>query len=154
MTDEPITSASPPAIVSFALASQNTTLAMQRTRLAADRTLMAVIRTSLSLISFGFTIFQIAENLTEKKVLKFNASFPHFGIGLVVLGILVLLFGIIYHAQTMLALRSNRRRMTRDGLIGGQDPFPPSFTLVAAMILLGLGIVVGLGMIFHIGPLD
>jgi putative membrane protein len=127
---------------------------MQRTRLAVDRTLMAVIRTSLSLISFGFTIVQIVQNLTEKHVLKFTASVLHFGIVLVVLGIIVLALGIIYHVQFMYTLRTDRNRMTRDGLIHGRDPFPPSFTLVTAVILLVIGLTVILGMLFHIGPLD
>ena len=35
--------------------------------MAADRTLMAVIRTSLSLISFGFTIYKVAENLVAEE---------------------------------------------------------------------------------------
>jgi putative membrane protein len=152
MPDERVSSTSSPSAISFELASRNTGLALQRTRLSADRTLMAVIRTSLSLISFGFTIFKVAQNLASENVLKVGASIPHFGVGLVLLGILMLAVGIIYHGQFMFGLRVERRRLTKDGLIRGKSPFPPSFTLITALILLGLGIGAILSMLFRIGP--
>jgi putative membrane protein len=153
MTDEPVI-ATAPSNSSFELASRNTSLAFQRTRMAADRTLMAVIRTSLSLISFGFTIYKIAQNLAEEKILKIGESFPHFGISLVLLGIVMLAIGIIYHGQFMLGLRTERKRSIKEGLIRDKSPFPPSFTLITALILLGLGIAVIISMIFHIGPFE
>jgi putative membrane protein len=140
------------ASASLELSSRNTSLALQRTRLSADRTLMAVIRTSLSLISFGFTIFKVVQNLVDAKIFKFNASVPHFGIGLVLLGILMLAVGIIYHVQFMLRLRVIRKRLIEDGLIRGESPFPPSFTLAIAVILFGIGVAVILSMLFRIGP--
>ena len=45
----------------------NTRLAAERTRLALERTLMAWTRTATSLIAFGFTIFQIFEQLAESE---------------------------------------------------------------------------------------
>ncbi len=145
----------PPPNSSFELASRNTGLALQRTRMAADRTLMAVIRTSLSLISFGFTIFKVAENLVSQKILKIGGrSIPHFGISLVFLGVFMLIIGIIYHSLFMIQLRSGRRKMVQDGLIRGQLPFPASFTLITALILLGLGVSAIISMVFHIGPFD
>ena len=113
---------------------------------------MAVIRTSLSLISFGFTIFKVVQDLTAAKLLQFNSSVPHFGIGLVLLGILMLTTGIIYHGQFMLRLRMIRKGLIEEGLIRGESPFPPSFTLATAFILLGLGVAVILSMVFRIGP--
>ncbi len=152
MSDELPTVLSPPANSSFELASRNTGLALQRTRMAADRTLMAVVRTSLSLISFGFTIFNLAQDLKRENILKVNATVPHFGVGLVLLGIVMLFIGIIYHIHFMYSLRKERKRLTLAGLIQGKSPFPPSLTLIVAIILLGLGISAILSMLFHIGP--
>ena len=155
MTDERVAVQLPPGNSSFELASRNTSLAFQRTRMAADRTLMAVIRTSLSLISFGFTIFKVAQNLIAEKILKVGAdAVPHYGISLVLLGIAMLAIGIIYHSQFMYRLRLERRQMMKDGFIHGKNVFPPSFTLITAIILLILGIVVIISMIFRIGPLE
>jgi putative membrane protein len=134
MADGRTTSKSPPSAISFELASRNTGLAVQRTRMAADRTLMAVIRTSLSLVSFGFTIAQILQKLTESKMLTGEGTAGrHFGVALVLVGIAMFVLGIIYHVQFMLALRSSRKQLTEDGLIHGESPFPLSLTLVTAV---------------------
>jgi len=114
----------PPPGLSFRLASQNTSLAFQNTGMGTDRTLMAVIGTSLSLISCGFTTFKVAQNLGADNILKISVNLvPHFGIGLVLLGIMVLRVGIIYHVQFMRVLRSDRKRVVEDGLIRGESPF-------------------------------
>ncbi len=150
-----ITSNSTTSEISRELAARNTGLALQRTRLAADRTLMAVIRTSLSLISFGFTISQIFEKLTESGTLRVSLTeAPRFGLALVVLGIAMLVLGIAYHAQFMLTIRTGRKRMVHEGLIHGESPFPPSLTLITAVALLGIGIAAMISMIFHVGPFD
>jgi putative membrane protein len=155
MVDERTTSASSPPAISFELASRNTGLSIQRTRLSADRTLMSVIRTSLSLISFGFTIFQVFRNLTSEDVLKNETSSGrHFGVTLVLLGIIMLAIGIVYHVQFMLGLRATRRLLKADGLIHGESLFPVSFTLVTAVILFGLGLAAIASMVFHVGPLE
>lgn len=151
MTEKPETLRPSPS-ASLELASRNTSLAVQRTRMGADRTLMAVIRTSLSLISFGFTIFKVVQNLADAKLLKLNSSVPHFGIGLVLLGILMLATGIVYHGQFMWRLRLIRKGLIEDGLIRGETPFPPSYTLGTALILLGIGVAAILSMFFRIGP--
>jgi putative membrane protein len=155
MADERVTAKSPPSAISFELASRNTGLAVQRTRMAADRTLMSVIRTSLSLLSFGFTISQIFQKLTESKVLTGEGTAGrHFGIALVLVGIGMLVLGIVYHVEFMLALRHSRKQLTKDGLIRGESPFPLSLTLVTAVVLLGLSIAAITSMIFHIGPFE
>jgi putative membrane protein len=153
MTDETLT---PPPNASFHLASRNTSLAFQRTRMAADRTLMAVIRTALSLISFGFTIYKLAQTLIEDNILKATEkSAHHYGVALVLLGIIMLGFGILYHIQFMLALRHQRQEMIEEALIRRHGRgFPLSFTLVTAVILLLLGLAVILSMVFHLGPLE
>jgi len=153
MRDDPPAIQTPPANSSFELASRNTGLALQRTRMAADRTLMAVLRTSLSLISFGFTLFNVVKELQKGNILKGNVTMPHFGIGLVGLGIIMLAIGIVYHLQFMYSLRKERRRLTLDGLIRGESPFPPSLTLIIAVILFGFGLAAIIRMLFHAGPL-
>ncbi len=153
MRDDPPAVQPPPANSSFELASKNTGLALQRTRMAADRTLMAVLRTSLALISFGFTIFNVVKELQKEDLFKENVAMPHFGVGLVLLGIVMLAIGIIYHLQFMYCLRKERKRLTLAGLIRGESPFPPSLTLIIAVILLGFGLAAIMRMLFHFGPI-
>jgi putative membrane protein len=154
MTDDQVTPTSHPTNASFELASRNTGMALQRTRMSADRTLMSVIRTSLSLIGFGFTIAQLFQKLEETNALRHNFVVPRFGLALIMLGIMMLILGIAYHAQFMLALRTGRKKMVADHLIRGESPFPPSLTLITALLLLGIGIAAMISMLFHVGPFD
>src|SRR5262245_15134247 len=129
------------------LASRRTGMSFQRTRLSADRTLMSVIRTSLYLISFGFTSFQFFKKLQDANLVSGSAAPRNFGAALVVLGIGLLVLGIIYHIQFMLGLRREREMMKREGLIHAESHFPPSLTLITAVVLLIIGIVAGLSML-------
>ena len=139
--------------ISVELSSRRTGMSFQRTRMSADRTLMSVIRTSLSLISFGFTIFQFFKKLQEANVLQGSAApARHFGVWLVVLGVLMLITGIIYHIQFMVGLRHERLKMKEEGLIHAESLFPPSLTLMTAILLLIIGIIAIMSMVFHIGP--
>ena len=137
---------------SVLLSSRRTGMSFQRTRMSADRTLMSVIRTSLSLISFGFTIFQVFQKLRDQDVLTSAAPSRNFGIALVLLGIVMLIGGILYHLQFMSALRVERNEMTEQGLIRGVSPFPPSLTLFTAVILLLIGLAAIVSMVFRVGP--
>ncbi|QKV54956.1 DUF202 domain-containing protein [Comamonas antarctica] len=127
-------------------------MSFQRTRMSADRTLMSVIRTSLSLISFGFTIVQAFEKLAINKLLHDSHATRNFGVSLVCLGIIMLAIGILYHLRFMQGLRHTREEMTENGLIHGESVFPTSFTLVTAIILLGIGVVAVLSIVLNIGP--
>jgi putative membrane protein len=133
------------------LSSRRTGMSFQRTRMSADRTLMSVIRTSLSLISFGFTIFQVFHKFLPDSP---TAAAParNFGIALVALGIGMLVLGIGYHIQFMLGLRKERTQMKGAGLIHGESSFPPSLTLVTAVLLLLIGIAAIVSMLFRVGP--
>ena len=142
------------AQVSTELAMRRTGMAFQRTRMAADRTLMAVIRTSLSLISFGFTIYQFFNKMKDAGVLKNTASARNFGTTLVLVGIGMLIFGIVYHVLFMLGLRDQREQMKLAQLVHGESRFPASLVLIVALILLLIGIVAAASMILHIGPYD
>lgn len=134
------------------MSKRRTGMSFQRTRLSADRTLMSVIRTSLSLISFGFTIYQVFEKFRTSQVIVADEAPRNFGIALIVLGVAMLILGIVYHLQFMLALRGERRAMVHDGLLYGESPFPPSMTLITALLLLILGFAAILGIAFHIAP--
>ncbi len=149
---EALPSKAPPLSLSQDLSSRRTGMAFQRTRLAADRTLMAVIRTSLSLISFGFTIAKAFEKLREMGTVSSEKPVRNFGVALVALGIAMLVLGIAYHVQFMYGLREERKTMKAAGLVHAESKFPPSMTLITALVLLMIGIVVIVSLIFHIGP--
>ena len=121
------------------LSSRRTSMSFQRTRLSADRTLMSVIRTSLSLMSFGFTIHQFASKMQEKGLLASDRSERSFGGSLIVIAIALLIMGIIYHLRFMFQMRKERTAMLSQGLLHTGDEFPPSVTIVTAVLLLLLG---------------
>src|SRR5271169_4368763 len=125
--------------ISVELSSRRTGMSFQRTRMSADRTLMSVIRTSLALIGFGFSIFQIFEKLYESGVLKNGIAPRHFGIALVLLGIAMLFVGIGYHLVFMYGLRKERAQLRDDALVHAESLFPPSLTLMVALLLLLIG---------------
>jgi putative membrane protein len=128
--------------ISVELSSRRTGMSFQRTRMSADRTLMSVIRTALSLIGFGFTIYQGFRELRETGAFQGRTHAPrNFGVTLVGLGIVMLLIGIGYHAEFMRELRRTREELVEEGLVHGQSSFPPSMTLVTAVLLLCIGIV-------------
>src|SRR3954471_16383913 len=129
------------------LSMRQTGMSFQRTRMSADRTLMSVIRTAISLIGFGFTIFQFFQKMKEANVIARANAPRNFGLALVSLGIGMLVLGIIYHLLFMTGLRKTRDEMKAEGLIHGQSIFPPSLTLVTAVLLLAIGIGAVISMI-------
>lgn len=136
------------------MSMRRTGMSFQRTRMSAERTLMSVIRTSLSLISFGFTIYQVFEKLHAAGTFAHADAPRNFGVILVLLGIGMLVIGIIYHIQFMLGLRHERMEMYKEGLIYAQSRFPPSMTLIVAILLLILGLAAIFSMVSGIGPLS
>ena len=137
------------------MSSRRTGMSFQRTRMSADRTLMSVIRTSLSLISFGFTIYQFFSHLADQKLFTGGPHAPrNFGLALVYLGVAMVVVGILYHVQFMYGLRRERTDMHAGGMILANSSFPVSFTLVAAVLLLMLGITAAASLTFHVGPFD
>jgi inner membrane protein YidH len=120
--------------------------------MSADRTLMSVIRTSLSLIGFGFTIFQVFQRLVESGVLKNSMAARHFGIALVLLGIAMLFVGIGYHVAFMYGLRKERALLRADRLVHAESQFPPSLTLMVALLLLLIGFFAIASMLYGVGP--
>ena len=139
--------------ISVELSKRRTGMSFQRTRMSADRTLMSVIRTSLSLISFGFTIYQFFSHLRDTNLFTGRADAPrNFGVTLVAVGIGMLVLGIGYHAHFMLEVRRRRADMAEHGLIHAQSGFPPSLTLITAVLLLVIGVVAIVSMLRHGGP--
>lgn len=138
--------------VSTELSSRRTGMSLHRTRMSADRTLMSVIRTSLSLIGFGFTIFQVFQKLVEGEVLKRAQAPRNFGIALVLLGLLTLGLGIVYHVNFMRELRRMRAQMKSESLIHGESAFPVSQTLLIALALFAIGLIAIVSMVFNVGP--
>jgi len=134
------------------LSMRRTGMSFQRTRMSADRTLMSVMRTSLSLIGFGFTIYQVFEKLKDSGVITHAHASRNFGIALVGLGIGMMVFGIIYHVRFMLGLRRERAKMAADGLVHAESQFPPSLTLITALVLLAIGVSAIVSMLFQAGP--
>lgn len=129
------------------LSMRRTGMSFQRTRMSADRTLMSVIRTALSLIGFGFTIFQFFQKMQEADVLSGVNAPRNFGMALVALGIGMLVLGIVYHLQFMTGLRKTREALKEEGLIHGESIFPPSLTLITALVLLVIGIAAIISML-------
>ena len=137
-----------PDEISVELSSRRTGMSLQRTRMSADRTLMSVIRTALSLIGFGFTIYQVFGQLQKSGAFPGRTHAPrNFGVALVALGIVMLLLGIGYHAVFMKELRRRRELLVDEGLIHGQSGFPPSMTLVTAVLLFCIGLVAIVSMV-------
>jgi len=134
------------------LSARRTGLAFQRTRMAADRTMMAVIRTSLSLISFGFTIYKIIEGMQSQGADLHDHAARNFGIALILIGIVTLIAGIVYQLRFMAQLRGQRNALEADRSIHAESPFPFSFNLVLAILLLLVGVFAIISMVFRTGP--
>ena len=149
-----VTSDSTDAAISTELSSRRTGMSFQRTRMSADRTLMSVMRTSLSLIGFGFTIYQIFQKAHEAEILKSSMAPRRFGEALVVLGIGMLIVGIGYHVAFMLGLRRERTMLKAGGLIHAESQFPPSLTLIVALVLLLIGFLAIASMVYNVGPFE
>jgi putative membrane protein len=142
-----------PDAASVELSERRTGMSFQRTRMSADRTLMSVIRTSLSLITFGFTIFQFFQHFRESTALSGGErAAHHFGLSLVLLGIVMLGLGIVYHLAFMGGLRRERRAMAEAGLVHAESGFPPSLTLIVAVLLLLIGLLAVASIAFKLGP--
>ena len=92
----------------------NTTLAFERTRIAYERTMMAWVRTATSLITFGFSVYKFFEFEMKKDLSAAPMAMgPRgFGLTLICIGLLSLLFGALDHARDLRALREQCPGMT------------------------------------------
>ena len=87
--------------------SRSTILAFERTRVAYERTMMAWIRTATSLITFGFSVYKFFEfEMKGNPSLQTMVVGPRgFGLTLIGVGLLSLLFGTLDHARDLGVLR-------------------------------------------------
>ena len=120
-----------------------TDMAVERTIMAADRSLMAWVRTGLSLISFGFTIYKFIEYQQQqlqaagKEVLSFSSP-RVFGLIMIGLGILSLVFGSIENVSTVNSYRKHYQFKRIN------------FSLILSAIITFIGIVLFTGIVFKI----
>ena len=64
----------------------------------------------------------------------------------------MLVLGIVYELQFMRGLGEERQAMTAQGLIHGESRFPPSMTLITAVVLLFIGFAAVASMVYSVGP--
>jgi putative membrane protein len=106
-----------------------TTLAFERTRVAYERTMMAWTRTATSLITFGFSVYKFFEfELKNSPSAEMIVGPRAFGLALIVMGLLTMLFGSMEHARDLRWLRSKYVGM------------PKSFSSVVAITVAVLGL--------------
>lgn len=114
---------------------------------------MAILRTALSLIGFGFTIYSFFSSMFEREPLGgvVQMSPARFGLALITLGVLLLVFGVANHYRYMRELRDQRTALTDDQLLAGADKFPISLILIIAVLLMMLGMFVVLSIVTQVG---
>ena len=136
------------------LSSNRTVMAFTRTGLAAERTLMASIRTALSLISFGFTIHSVLKSLQSSAPAGTLAqgSPTRFGLTLIGLGILVLLFGLYKHWTDLKELRNSGNALYQMKLLHKPPHYKLTGSTVVALILLVIGLLAIARIAFKLGP--
>jgi putative membrane protein len=118
--------------------SVGTTLAFERTRIAYERTMMAWIRTATSLITFGFAVYKFFEFELKNSPAKEMVLGPReFGLALIILGLVSMLFGTMEHARDLSSLRARYPAM------------PKSFSSIIAMLVCGLGILALLAVVLR-----
>jgi putative membrane protein len=85
------------------LAIDRTYMAMARTLMAADRTLMSWVRTGILMLGCGFTIYKVLLFLNESLPgHPFMVQEPQrFGLLLIAMGTLCMLFGLSDHYRTV-----------------------------------------------------
>jgi putative membrane protein len=140
---------------SVELSSNRTSLSFERTRMSADRTLMSVVRTALSLISFGFTIYQVFQQLKNNPAIQATGthSARHFGASLVFLGVALLIMGILGNWRFSQELTERRERLYGLSLLRRTLQYTATPTFIVACILLLIGVAAISSIIWRIGPL-
>lgn len=136
------------------LSANRTAMSFDRTALSNDRTLMSVVRTALSLIGFGFTIFQFFHKLSEQFLPKgLPPEAPRrFGLALILLGVIILTFGIYNHAHATKERRRRRQALFEAQLIHHPEIKRPNSAMIVAVMLLVVGLLALLRVGLSAGP--
>ena len=121
--------------------SRSTTLAFERTRVAYERTMMAWIRTATSLITFGFSVYKFFEfEMKGNPSLQTMVVGPRgFGLTLIGIGLLSLLFGTLDHARDLGVLRQQWPGMVARSKAG-----------LIALVIGGLGLMAMLAAVLNV----
>ena len=119
------------------LAERRTKLAAFRTSLALDRTTLAWIRTTLGMTSFGLGMIGFFRTLRQRsetlETIHLHQGAIHFGVALVLIGVVSTVFVCISHLSNLQKLRR------------GETPTPAFWSLsVTIAVLLALLALVGL----------
>ncbi len=138
------------------LSANRTAMSFERTAMSAHRTLHAVMKTSLSLIGFGFTIFKFFTVVTTEYIVEtFPAEAPRrFGLVFMMLGIVIIIFGMFEHYQTMSALRKRKARLHELGLVHSDMPLRIASSMTIAMLLLLIGISAFANLVFNMNTME
>jgi uncharacterized membrane protein YidH (DUF202 family) len=93
------------------LAVDRTAMATFRTHLSLERTTLAWIRTTLTMASFGFGMVGFFRSLRQAnpspEAVRLHEAGIHFGVGLVVFGIVATVLAALAHWSTLRRLRRN-----------------------------------------------
>ena len=136
------------------LSANRTAMSFDRTALSNDRTLMSAVRTSLSLIGFGFTIFQFFHKLSEQFLAKgLPSEAPRrFGLTLILLGVVMLVFGIYNHVSATKERRARRQDLYSAGLIHHPETKRVNSAMIIAVMLLAVALLAVLRVGLRAGP--
>jgi putative membrane protein len=124
------------------LGEQRTEMAALRVGLAIDRTTLAWIRTTLGMSSFGLGMIgffrSVREHAETPESIRLHEGAIHFGVLLVVIGVVASVMVAISHLSMLRKLRA------------GETPVPAAWPLsITICLLLSLLAVGGLWMVFR-----
>jgi putative membrane protein len=109
-------------------------MAVFNTKLALDRTTLAWVRTTLTMASFGFGMVAFFRSLEQRSPsaenVRLHQGAIHFGVALIVLGILAMTCAALSHWFTLRRLRRG------EALVLSQ--WPLSITVAMLFTLIGL----------------
>lgn len=108
---------------------KSTRLAYDRTWLSYERTMQAWIRTAISLITFGFSVYKLADIVETNPGDRARLAGPHeFGFILVGIGFVALAMAAVEYRQSIMVLRAEY----------GQSPRSKSVILAGLIAAIGI----------------